>query len=124
MKLFEKIFNVLLAEDIAAGVDGAFGSADSMGHGGSFPGSSDFYAPGDARNPTFLGARKIKKKKRKSSKRKRKSSKRKRKSSKKKAKKNVVTSSYIPIQRRTFAPLMANISGMQGPSLKRNHGSV
>ena len=117
MKLFEKIFNVLLAEDIAAGVDGAFGSADSMGHGGSFPGSSDFYAPGDARNPTFLGARKIKKKKRKSSKRKRKSS-------KKKAKKNVVTSSYIPIQRRTFAPLMANISGMQGPSLKRNHGSV
>jgi hypothetical protein len=42
MNLFEKIFNNVLLEDMAAGDGGVFGSADSMGHGGAI-GKSDFY---------------------------------------------------------------------------------
>lgn len=52
-----------------AGAGGAFGAAPSMGHGGDVPGSSDFYASGDARVPfaigTFKRTGKIKKRKKK-----------------------------------------------------------
>ena len=120
MNLFELEFKRVLEEDMAAGDGGVFGGGDSFGHGGAF-GTTDFYAPGDYRTPMYLGAvvRRRKPKRKKATKRratKRKSTKRK--------KRKVVKSSYIPIQRRTFAPLLVNMSGMQGPSLKRNHGSV
>jgi len=49
-------------EDNVAGAGGVFGTASSMGHGGAF-GNSDFYAPGDTRIPTPLGAKKVGKKK-------------------------------------------------------------
>ena len=45
-----------------AGAGGVFGNAPSMGHGGAV-GNSDFYAPGDARIPVALGAKKVGKKK-------------------------------------------------------------
>jgi hypothetical protein len=65
MKTFKQF---ILDEDVvadagnAAGAGGVFGDAPSMGHGGDF-GNSDFYAPGDARIPVALGARRKGKKK-------------------------------------------------------------
>lgn len=52
MKTFREF---VMQEDNAAGAGGVFGDAPSMGHGGEV-GNSDFYAPGDARVPAFLGA--------------------------------------------------------------------
>ena len=52
----------ILKELNAAGAGGVFGNAPSMGHGGAV-GNSDFYAPGDARIPVALGAKKVGKKK-------------------------------------------------------------
>jgi len=59
MKTFKQY---LYNEDNAAGAGGVFGTAPSMGHGGAV-GNSDFYAPGDARVPSILGAKKVGKKK-------------------------------------------------------------
>ena len=63
-----KTFKQFVQEDIgagnAAGAGGVFGDAPSMGHGGAV-GNSDFYAPGDARVPFALGAKRIKGKKKK-----------------------------------------------------------
>lgn len=57
-----KPFKQYVLEINAAGAGGVFGSATSMGHGGAV-GNSDFYAPGDARLPVALGAKKVGKKK-------------------------------------------------------------
>ena len=62
MTEFNKLYNELLTELNIAGDGGVFGSADSMGHGGSLTPSSDFYAPGDARN-IFGGVKRKKKRK-------------------------------------------------------------
>ncbi len=59
-----KTFKQFVKEDMTAGIGGVFGTAPSMDHGGAV-GNSDFYAPGDARVPTALGARKDKKTKKK-----------------------------------------------------------
>ena len=55
----------VLKEDNTAGAGGVFGTAPSMGHGGDV-GNTDFYAPGDMRIPSPLGAKKVKNKKNKS----------------------------------------------------------
>ena len=60
--LFEKVFYNILNETMGAGDGGVFGSSTGMGHGGNV-GSSDFYAPGDARMPKILGSSKKKKRK-------------------------------------------------------------
>jgi len=59
MKTFKQF---VYSEDNVAGAGGVFGGGPSMGHGGAV-GNSDFYAPGDARVPTALGAKKVGKKK-------------------------------------------------------------
>lgn len=59
-----KTFKQFIAEINAAGAGGVFGNAPSMGHGGSV-GNTDFYAPGDSRIPTVLGAKKTRKAKKK-----------------------------------------------------------
>lgn len=56
-----KTFRQFLNEMNAAGAGGVFGTAASMGHGGAV-GNSDFYAPGDMRLPSALGAKKVGKK--------------------------------------------------------------
>lgn len=92
MSLFIKIFNRVLAEDIgmtSGGADSVFGAGGSTG--GSFPGGSDFYAPGDARLPVILGAKPPKKRKRKGKKR------------KKLKNKNKVKELYTPVIRRNIA---------------------
>lgn len=58
-----KTFKEFIQEDISVG-GGALGSAAAAGHGGSF-GNTDWYAPGDARIPSILGAKTITKKKKK-----------------------------------------------------------
>ncbi len=70
--LFEKVFYNILNETMGAGDGGVFGTSSGMGHGGDV-GSSDFYAPGDARLPKIIGS--SKRKKRKSSKKRKKKSK-------------------------------------------------
>jgi hypothetical protein len=62
MSLYKTIFIRSLNEDNIAGAGGVFGNTDGQTSG-------DFYAPGDARLPDFLGSKK-KKKKRKASKKK------------------------------------------------------
>lgn len=57
-----KSFKEFILEINAAGAGGVFGTASSMDHGGAV-GNTDFYAPGDARIPTALGAKKVGKKK-------------------------------------------------------------
>ena len=106
--LFEKVFYNILNEDMSAGAGGVFGDGPSMGHGGAF-GSSDFYAPGDARMPKILGA----KKKRKS---------KKRKSKKRKMEEDFVQPAQGPVapggkSRRTFG---INHEGKQIPVARRN----
>jgi len=54
-----KTFKQYITELNTAGAGGVFGNTTSMSHGGDV-GNSDFYAPGDARIPVVLGARKIK----------------------------------------------------------------
>jgi len=54
-----KTFKDFVKEDNSVG-GGALGSAAAVGHGGSV-GNTDFYAPGDARVPVALGAKKTKK---------------------------------------------------------------
>lgn len=56
MKSFAHRFTKLIEEDMIAGEGGAFGSAPSMSHGGEVPGGSDWYAPQDARVPSYLGS--------------------------------------------------------------------
>jgi len=68
MGLFSNIFSKILQEDNVAGVGGVFGSGPSVGTIFSPPdviSSGDRYAPGDARVPFALGAKKQKGKKRK-----------------------------------------------------------
>ena len=67
MSLFESIFCKLLAEDnVAGGTGSAFGTGtlSPIGDlGNQFPSQNDdAYAPGDARIPKALGAKKKKKK--------------------------------------------------------------
>jgi len=57
-----KSFKQFVLEINAAGAGGVFGNASSMDHGGAV-GNTDFYAPGDTRVPSALGAKKIGKKK-------------------------------------------------------------
>lgn len=57
-----KSFKQFVLEINAAGAGGVFGDAPSMGHGGAV-GNTDFYAPGDTRIPSPLGAKKVGKKK-------------------------------------------------------------
>lgn len=64
MKTFKQFIQEEIGAGNTAGAGGVFGNASSMGHGGMI-GNSDFYAPGDARVPVALGAKKIKGKKKK-----------------------------------------------------------
>ena len=106
MTTFEKIFYNSINEDVTAGAGGAFGDTSSMGHGGAFPGSSDFFEPKDSRKPKVLGAKSVK---------------RKRKSKKRKSKKKLVKASHmvqVPFMQRTFpdtlgmAPNKTSFSGL------------
>lgn len=54
-----KTFKQFVQEDSSVG-GGALGPAAAVGHGGDV-GNTDFYAPGDARIPVALGAKKTKK---------------------------------------------------------------
>ena len=58
MKTFKEF---VYQEDVSVG-GGALGSAAAAGHGGAV-GNSDWYAPGDARIPKILGAKRAKGKK-------------------------------------------------------------
>jgi hypothetical protein len=58
MKTFKEF---VYQEDVSIG-GGALGPAAAAGHGGAV-GNSDWYAPGDARIPKALGAKKVKGKK-------------------------------------------------------------
>lgn len=49
-----KTFKDFIKEDNVGGDGGVFGGGDSFGHGGSF-GNVDFYAPGTAVIPQYLG---------------------------------------------------------------------
>jgi hypothetical protein len=55
-----KTFKKFIEEDVSVG-GGALGPAAATGHGGSV-GNTDWYAPGDARIHTVLGAKTVKKK--------------------------------------------------------------
>lgn len=57
-----KPFKQFILEINTAGAGGVFGNASSMDHGGEV-GNTDFYASGDSRLPTALGAKKVGKKK-------------------------------------------------------------
>ena len=52
-----KSFKQYVLEMNVAGDGGVFGTASSMGHGGSI-GNTDFYGQEDIRIPTILGAKK------------------------------------------------------------------
>lgn len=58
-----KTFKEFIEEDVSVG-GGALGPAAAVGHGGSV-GNTDWYAPGDARLPTILGAKTVSGKKKK-----------------------------------------------------------
>jgi hypothetical protein len=63
MNRFNQLYKKVL-EDVTAA--GAFGSGAVSSTGGQFPANQDnTYAPGDARVPSFIGAKKIKGKKKK-----------------------------------------------------------
>lgn len=62
VSLFKKYFIKALNEDNISGPGGVFGGGP--GHGGAFPGGSDWWAPGYNKLPVVLGAKKKKKKKR------------------------------------------------------------
>ena len=90
MTLFEKYFSQILQEDNITGGGGVWGGGDSIGQPTPF--SSDFYAPGDARNIFGAGqASKKKSKKRKSKKR------------KGNRKKKMGEGPLIPVQRRKMS---------------------
>ena len=52
---FEKLFLKMLKEDNIAGAGGSLGVGGGFDPGDGEIGSSDWYAPGDARNPTPSG---------------------------------------------------------------------
>lgn len=60
MTLFEEYFTRVLQEDMTTATGGAWGDGSSIGQPTPF--SSDFYAPGDARNVFGAGAIKPEKK--------------------------------------------------------------
>ena len=57
--LFARVFMKVLQEEMTAAT--AFGLGAQTNQGGAVPGGSDFYAPGDARVPKALGAKKRRK---------------------------------------------------------------